>query len=336
MLFTQVPGGATAWTPEVADCLVPGGRYAWFVRAVLDPDIGEASEWSAPRLFTVAAAPSVEEVEQALSVLVRYVEQGSEPGDPEDRALTGLASSAAARLASRSVQNGTAAIRGEQPDPSGETYGVVGISASPDGAGVGVANTGGGPDLVLDGTADGVTDTELSESGINRRSTSAETFAIETIGTTLSRTVAGEYGVGSRVNLERSMILGGRLDGHLVQGHVDGVGRLLSVRQEGYYWLLDFQIPEIVEEVTILHGSITINGVSLTVNKIPAEGECQVGIIPFTWKHTNRGSLKPGDSVNLEGDLVGKYVAKLLSAWKGGEGDKLKGVEALGYGEELE
>jgi riboflavin synthase len=157
-------------------------------------------------------------------------------------------------------------------------------------------------------------------------------FAVETIGTTLSRTIADSYRVGTSVNLERSMILGGRLDGHLVQGHVDGVGRLLSVRQEGDYWLLDIQIPKIVEEVTILHGSITINGVSLTVNALPSQGQCQVGIIPFTWEHTNLGSMKPGDPVNLEGDLVGKYVAKLLSAWKGGETTKLKGLEALGYG----
>jgi riboflavin synthase len=159
-----------------------------------------------------------------------------------------------------------------------------------------------------------------------------QSFAIETIGTTLSRTIAGSYRVGSRVNLERSMVLGGRLDGHLVQGHVDGVGRLLSVRQEGDYWLLDFQVPDLVEEVTILHGSITINGVSLTVNAIPNEGQCQVGIIPFTWEHTNLGAMKPGDQVNLEGDLVGKYVAKLLSAWKGGGDLNLKGLETLGYG----
>jgi riboflavin synthase len=164
----------------------------------------------------------------------------------------------------------------------------------------------------------------------------AETFAIETIGTTLSRTIAGGYRVGSKVNLERSMVLGGRLDGHLVQGHVDGVGRLVSVRQEGDYWLLDFQIPELVEKHTILHGSITINGVSLTVNAFPGERQCQVGIIPFTWDHTNLGELKPGDPVNLEGDLVGKYVAKLLSAWKGGEGINLRGLEAWGYGGEKE
>ena len=111
----------------------------------------------------------------------------------------------------------------------------------------------------------------------------ARSFAIDTIGTTLSRTIAEAYRVGTRVNLERSMVLGGRLDGHLVQGHVDGVGRVLSIRQEGDYWLLDFRIPPVVESVVILHGSITINGVSLTVNAIPAEGECQVGIIPFTW-----------------------------------------------------
>ena len=97
-------------------------------------------------------------------------------------------------------------------------------------------------------------------------------FVIETIGTTLSRTIAGDYHVGTPVNLERSMILGGRLDGHLVQGHVDAVGRVLSVRQEGDFWLMDFQVPELVAKVTILHGSIAINGVSLTVNALPAEG----------------------------------------------------------------
>jgi riboflavin synthase len=158
-----------------------------------------------------------------------------------------------------------------------------------------------------------------------------ESFAIETIGTTLSRTITGEYRVGTRVNLERSMVLGGRLDGHLVQGHVDGVGKVQGIRQEGDYWLMDFLVPEVVADVTILHGSIAINGISLTVNAVPADGQCQVGIIPFTWDHTNLGSLKVGDKVNLEGDLIGKYVAKLLSARKGGESPTLDGLEAMGY-----
>lgn len=177
-------------------------------------------------------------------------------------------------------------------------------------------------------TVDGACQTSVASDG--------RTFAIDTIGTTLSRTIAGSYRVGTRVNLERSMVLGGRLDGHLVQGHVDGVGRVTSVRQEGDFWLMDFRVPDVVEKVVILHGSITINGVSLTVNAIPTRGQCQVGIIPFTWEHTNLGSLKPGDSVNLEGDLIGKYVGKFLSAWKGDSSLSLEGLEALGYGRDEE
>jgi riboflavin synthase len=160
----------------------------------------------------------------------------------------------------------------------------------------------------------------------------AETFAIETIGTTLSRTTFGGYRAGTQVNLERSMVLGGRLDGHLVQGHVDGVGHLVSTRREGDFWLMDFRIPPVVSAVTILHGSIAINGVSLTVNALPSDGQCQVGIIPFTWEHTNLGSLKPGDPVNLEGDLVGKYVAKLLSAGQREGSVSLEDLETMGYG----
>lgn len=99
---------------------------------------------------------------------------------------------------------------------------------------------------------------------------------------------------------------------------------------------MDFQIPKVVAEVTILHGSIAINGISLTVNALPAEGQCQVGIIPFTWEHTNLGALKVGDRVNLEGDLIGKYVGKLLSAWKKGDSSTLEGLATMGYGEVTE
>lgn len=140
----------------------------------------------------------------------------------------------------------------------------------------------------------------------------AEGFSVDAVGTTLSRTVAGDYEPGSRVNLERAMTLGGRLEGHLVQGHVDGVGRLLEIRKDGEYWLMDFEIPEDVAARTILHGSIALNGVSLTVNALPAENRCQVAIIPFTWEHTNLGGLEPGDRVNVEGDLIGKYVGRML------------------------
>jgi riboflavin synthase len=115
------------------------------------------------------------------------------------------------------------------------------------------------------------------------------------------------------VNLERAMVLGQRLDGHLVQGHVDGVGQLTSVTESDGFWLLDFRIPEEVWARTILHGSIAINGISLTVNRLDPPDSCQIGIIPHTWEMTNLGILRPGDPVNLEGDLIGKYVGRMLA-----------------------
>ena len=158
------------------------------------------------------------------------------------------------------------------------------------------------------------------------------TFSVDVIGTTLERTIAGGYGPGTRVNLERAMKMGTRLDGHIVQGHVDGVGHLEQVQEDGEYWLMDFSVPRDVAETTILHGSIALNGVSLTVSDMRADDVVQIGIIPFTWEHTNLGTLKPGDPVNLEGDLIGKYVAKLLTAWDGDGPPTLKGLEAMGYG----
>ena len=190
VLFTRVPGGATSWTPALEQCFAPGASFVWFVRAVFDPDTGEASEWSDPLLFSIAAAPTVMEVEQALSVLERFLEYGGDPGTgavPQIRAADpgaepGRAKAGSTKIAQRSVLTGTGAIRGEQPDVAGETFGVVGVSASPDGAGLGAANTAGGPDLVLDGSADGVADAELSESGIDRPSASPQTFAVDNTG----------------------------------------------------------------------------------------------------------------------------------------------------------
>jgi len=139
-------------------------------------------------------------------------------------------------------------------------------------------------------------------------------FTADVIGTTLSRTVAGTYAEGSRVNLERALKLGDRLDGHLVQGHVDGVGEVTGVRAEGDSRLVDFTLPPDVESVTILHGSVTVNGVSLTVNALPGPGLCQVALIPHTRAVTTLDALRPGDRVNLEGDLIGKHVGRLHAA----------------------
>lgn len=139
-------------------------------------------------------------------------------------------------------------------------------------------------------------------------------FCADVIGTTLARTIAGRYAEGTRVNLERALRLGDRLDGHLVQGHVDGVGAVLAVVDEGETRLVELRLTDVVDAVTILHGSITVNGVSLTVNALPGAGRCQVALIPHTRAVTTLGDLRTGDAVNLEGDLIGKYVGRIVAS----------------------
>jgi len=141
-----------------------------------------------------------------------------------------------------------------------------------------------------------------------------EGFVVEAVKSTLERTRVGAYVEGAPVNLEKAMRLGDRLDGHWVQGHVDGMGRLVSARDAGETWFLEFELPDDVWELTILHGSITLNGISLTVNRLDAPNRCEVAIIPHTWTHTNLSQLEPGDPVNVEGDMMAKYVKRILAA----------------------
>jgi riboflavin synthase len=152
-------------------------------------------------------------------------------------------------------------------------------------------------------------------------------FTVDAVRTTLERTTFGGFEAGRRVNLERALAFGARLGGHLVSGHVDGVGEVRAVEESGELTLYDFTLPEEVRSVTVLHGSVTLNGISLTVNALPAPGVCQVSIIPFTREHTAIGDLRPGDAVNVEGDLIGKHVRTLLAA--PGEGEHLR--RAWGY-----
>ena len=145
-------------------------------------------------------------------------------------------------------------------------------------------------------------------------------FAVHVVVTSLDRTAFGEYASGRRVNLERALRVGDRLGGHLVQGHVDGVGTVSAVAQREDAWLIDVAVPPAVAEDSKPLGSITVDGVSLTVNAIPARGTVQLSIIPFTLEHTTLGDRRPGDRVQLEGDTVGKYVRELGGAWRIGEG----------------
>lgn len=141
-------------------------------------------------------------------------------------------------------------------------------------------------------------------------------FEVHVIRTSLERTTFSEYARGTRVNLERALRIGDRLGGHMVQGHVDGVGTVLRTARHGDAWLIDIGVPEDVARVTIPLGSITVEGVSLTVNAIPEPGIVQVSLIPFTFEHTTLGTLEPGDSVHLEGDTIAKYVESLLEPRK--------------------
>lgn len=137
-------------------------------------------------------------------------------------------------------------------------------------------------------------------------------FEVEAIATTLSRSTLGRLDVGSPVNLERALAMGDRLGGHLVQGHVDAVGEVVAVEREGEHVLLDVRLPDVVAEVTVLHGSIAMSGVSLTVNALPAPDVAQVALIPYTWDHTTLRDLAVGDGVNLEGDMLGRFVVNYL------------------------
>ena len=140
----------------------------------------------------------------------------------------------------------------------------------------------------------------------------AGSFTAHVIRTSLERTGFAEYTSGRRVNLERALRAGDRLGGHLVQGHVDGVGTVVKRAQREDARLLDIEVPPDIGRVSIPLGSITVDGVSLTVNQALSATLIQVSLIPFTLQHTTLGDRAVGDRVHLEGDTIGKYVSALL------------------------
>jgi len=136
-------------------------------------------------------------------------------------------------------------------------------------------------------------------------------FTVHAVATTLGRTLIGDWRKGRPVNLERALRAGDRLGGHFVQGHVDGVGTVEQVAESGDAFLVDIRVPRDVEETTVLHGAITVDGVSLTVNALPSAGVVQVSLVPFTREHTTLGRVAVGDRVHIEADVLGKYVRQL-------------------------
>jgi riboflavin synthase len=142
-------------------------------------------------------------------------------------------------------------------------------------------------------------------------------FTVHLIATTLDRTRFADYRPGQPVNLERALQAGDRLGGHLVQGHVDGVGEILRATQQKDARLLDIAAPPEVARVSVPLGSITVDGVSLTVNAMPDSSTIQISLIPFTLQHTTLADRRPGDRVHLEADTIGKYVRALLEKREG-------------------
>lgn len=140
-------------------------------------------------------------------------------------------------------------------------------------------------------------------------------YTVTAINETLEKTNLSDWKVGDLVNLERAMLLGARLDGHIVQGHVDQVGVCASIEEANGSWIYTFQYDEKYNNITIEKGSITVNGVSLTVVN-SKKNEFSVAIIPYTHEHTNFKNFKVNTKVNLEFDVIGKYVSRLYASYR--------------------
>ena len=140
-------------------------------------------------------------------------------------------------------------------------------------------------------------------------------FTVDVSPETLNRTSLAILGIGSLVNLERPLRLQDGLGGHLVTGHIDGVAVVESIKSQGEFTFFTFRIPAQLASFLVSKGSIAVDGVSLTINECGRKG-FSVAIIPFTLEHTNLRALRVGDKVNIETDLIGKYVQKLVKARK--------------------
>jgi riboflavin synthase len=140
-------------------------------------------------------------------------------------------------------------------------------------------------------------------------------FTVDASQETLSKTNLGELKKGDRVNLERSLRAGDKLGGHIVNGHIDGVGKVQSRRKRGDSHIFRFSVPKALSRYIVEKGSVAVDGVSLTVNEVKGH-EFTVNIIPYTLEETIFGRLKKGDTVNIECDIIGKYVEKFVALGK--------------------
>jgi riboflavin synthase len=141
-------------------------------------------------------------------------------------------------------------------------------------------------------------------------------FTAAAVTTTLGRTTMGSWQSGRRVNLERAIRAGDRFGGHMVQGHVDGVARVTGVRTAGDARLVDLAVPPGLTDLMVRHGSIAVDGVSLTINDLPAPEIVQLSLIEYTLRHTALETLGDGDEVHVEADMIGKFVQRMVGVYK--------------------
>lgn len=139
-------------------------------------------------------------------------------------------------------------------------------------------------------------------------------YTVTAIEETLIKSNIGQLKIGDPVNLERAMTNQARLDGHMIQGHVDMTGTCVGIKPVDGSWYFTFEFPQTKDHIVVDKGSICVNGVSLTVVD-PIDNRFSVAIIPFTYEHTTFGNLKEGDQINLEFDIIGKYIAKYIQAY---------------------
>lgn len=164
--------------------------------------------------------------------------------------------------------------------------------------------------IVTDGTADG---DSISVNGVCLTALDVQPagFSADVSQETLDRSTLGKLKAGSRVNLERAVTPSTRLGGHIVQGHVDGRGTFVSAVESGGFWTVKIGFPPELAKYLVYKGSVSVEGISLTIAKLDEES-FEIAVIPKTWEVTNLSTLKPGDNVNLEADVIAKYVERMM------------------------
>ena len=183
--------------------------------------------------------------------------------------------------------------------------------------------------VVTEGSADG---DSIAVNGVclTALNVTPESFTADVSQETLNRSTLGKLRVGAPVNLERAVTPATRLGGHIVQGHVDATGTFLSSTNEGISRTIRVQFPKMIGPFLVFKGSISVEGISLTIAKLE-DDFFEVAIIPKTWEMTNLSSLQPGDEVNLEADVVAKYVERILTYNKADQGVTTETLRKAGF-----